>query len=176
MTEKFFTTVKELLFSDVLPKKLRYLLSLILFFEFIIIITSKLFPLNNFFLSLYPQGIATRSIYILEIFFYFSFTLSWLYSFIFFIVFILNILLEKHFESDILKVLLHGCSLRLCDINEFLLIVSIPLLYFNTQPLIKAWINHPLSCILIATILFVTLFPIMADIINNFFIKGDVTK
>lgn len=176
MEDKILTTIKELLFSDALPKKLRYLLSLILFFEFVIIITNKLFPLNNLFLSLYPRGITTRTIYILEIFFYFAFTLSCLYSFIFFIFFILDTLFEKHIKSDIPKKLLHGCSLYLCDINEFLLIVSIPLLYFNTQPLINAWINYPLSCILIVTILFITLFPIITDIINNFFIRGDVTK
>lgn len=183
MLKNILKTIKEIT-SDMLSKKFYYFLLLILFSEFIIIVTNKLFPLYNIFLNLYPQGITQESIWILEIIFYISFTLSVIYSLTFWLFLLFDSLIDKYIkrikqqpsryeqfnslQKKIFKIS-YGCSLNLSVTNTILLIVSIPLIYLNESLFIGSWVAHPILCILTIIMMFLTIFSTLDDVINHFF-------
>lgn len=184
MTENIFNTIKDLLLTDALPKRFRYILLLILFSEFIIIITNKLFPLYNLFLSIYPQGLTNEIIIILEISFYISFTLSAIYSMLTLLFLILDIAMEKcinlknisatQYEqlsscNKTFSKISQGCSTHLCTINEFLLIVTIPLITLNEYSIINSVTNYPLLSLLVFFMFLCSSISTLSDIINCFF-------
>lgn len=184
MFEKIVNVYNKLILSNNPRGFVNYLLSLLLFTEFVILGTSSFFPIYDIFIYFYPSGLPQSTPYIIEIIFYISFFLATTYTLILGFLFVADCILDilkKYYDNStdtpsllystknkLLKIS-KGCQANLFITNNILLIIIIPLAILNETVLINCVNSHPMLCLLIGSITILIIPTTLSSIVKHFF-------